>query len=304
MSRTRLFQTSGIGAQEFGHGTEPGWARHSVRAANRATLKERRARSDAPYLGAAFSLTELLVVVAILGLLAVTQLPALTRAKAPVKFTQCMNNLRQMGQATILYKADNNDCYPYGYRIQMYNVTNSYGWPMELLRYLGGYKTNAQPEVYVCPSVTSPPDPSYAFQVHYQANRSLLSDNDDRDAPFRGSQVRKPAIYWMFMDKAPNGMCSIRPSGLGNPVLLAWNYPPGSPELRRHNGGACSAAADGHVEWLRTPPYLADSKTSPLNFLELGDCAEGVNPSSTWARGVPHNGTRVKLWCRYNQKGF
>jgi hypothetical protein len=65
-----------------------------------------------------------------------------------------------------------------------------------------------------------------------------------------------------------------------------------------------SAAAGGRAEWLRTPPYLADSKTKPLNFPELGGCAGGVNPASSWIRDNPPNGTRVKLWCHYNQAGF
>jgi hypothetical protein len=42
----------------------------------------------------------------------------------------------------------------------MSSVSEPYGWPMELLRYLGGYETNVQPQVYVCPSVTAPPDPN------------------------------------------------------------------------------------------------------------------------------------------------
>jgi prepilin-type N-terminal cleavage/methylation domain-containing protein/prepilin-type processing-associated H-X9-DG protein len=55
---------------------------------------------------AAFSLTELLVVIAILALLTATQLPALGRAKVPVKHTQCMNNLRQLGMALQIHVAD------------------------------------------------------------------------------------------------------------------------------------------------------------------------------------------------------
>jgi len=50
------------------------------------------------------SLTKLLVVIAVLALLATTQLSALTRAKAPVKFTQCQNNCRQIGQATHYFR--------------------------------------------------------------------------------------------------------------------------------------------------------------------------------------------------------
>jgi len=127
----------------------------------------------------------------------------------------------------------------------------------------------------------------------------LVSDVDNTVQPIRGSRVRKPAIYWMFMEKSPSGSPNIKPGGLGNPVLLYWNYPPGSPEYRRHNNGMTSVAADGHVEWLRTPPYLANSRTIPNNFLELGDVASSNN-SGSW----PGNGPRVKLWCRYNITGF
>jgi prepilin-type processing-associated H-X9-DG protein len=175
---------------------------------------------------------------------------------------------------------------------------------MQLSRYLGGYKPNVHPTAYICPSVVDPPDPAWAFQLHYLANRSLLSDTDDRDTAIHGAQVRKPAIYWMFIERGPSDYyASTRSAGLAT-ALSIWNYPPGSPAYRRHSGGMTSAAIDGHVEWLRTPPYLADSHTAPLNFVELGDCAEGINPATTWTRDNPHNGLRVKLWSRYNQRGF
>jgi prepilin-type processing-associated H-X9-DG protein len=215
-----------------------------------------------------------------------------------------MNNVRQIAQASLLYKADNNDTYPYGDRIDMGTVTKAYGWPMQLLRYMGGYKAGVQPGGFICPSVTDTPNTNYAFQEHYQANRQLLRDIYEEITPgvsvqVRGSQVRNPAMYWMFIEKAPWAVCNIRGNGLGN-TLLSWNIPNGSPEYRRHNGGTTSAAADGHVEWLRTPPYRPGA-AAPLNFLELGDCNEGVNPCSTWCLDEPDNGTRVKLWSRYSQ---
>jgi prepilin-type N-terminal cleavage/methylation domain-containing protein/prepilin-type processing-associated H-X9-DG protein len=60
---------------------------------------------------AAFTLTELLVVIAILALLAATQLLA-TRANVPVKHTQCMNNLRQLGMALQIHVSDTRE-FPY-----------------------------------------------------------------------------------------------------------------------------------------------------------------------------------------------
>lgn len=248
---------------------------------------------------AAFTLTELLVVIAVLTLLAATQLPALTRAKAPVKHTQCMNNLRRIGQATMVYKDDNLDAYPFGNRVTgsgigTGSVLDPSGWPVQLTRYLGGYGSTNQPPAYVCPNENGVAG-GWAFQVHYAANRYLLSDVADLPQAILGSQVRKPSLFWAFIEKHPSQICSMRSGSLANPILAAWNVPPGSPELRRHNGGMSSVAADGHVEWLRTPLYQPGSPP-PANFMELGDCANGSNPASSWL-----NGDRVKLYTRYQQ---
>ncbi len=59
----------------------------------------------------AFTLTELLVVLGTLGILAVLLLPALASSTQPgsAKAFQCLNNMRQMAQAWTLYAEDNHD---------------------------------------------------------------------------------------------------------------------------------------------------------------------------------------------------
>ena len=56
-----------------------------------------------------FTLVELLVVVAIIGILASMLLPSLARARSTAILKVCMNNLRQVGIASALYSGDEND---------------------------------------------------------------------------------------------------------------------------------------------------------------------------------------------------
>ena len=59
----------------------------------------------------AFTLIELLVVIAIIAILAALLLPALSQAKQKAQAAQCLNNLKQIGLAGMMYAGDNNDTF-------------------------------------------------------------------------------------------------------------------------------------------------------------------------------------------------
>ncbi|HEY3269130.1 MAG TPA: prepilin-type N-terminal cleavage/methylation domain-containing protein [Armatimonadota bacterium] len=61
----------------------------------------------------AFTLIELLVVIAIIAILAALLFPVYTRSRDRAIQTQCVSDLRQLGQGVLLYRQDFDDRFPY-----------------------------------------------------------------------------------------------------------------------------------------------------------------------------------------------
>jgi prepilin-type N-terminal cleavage/methylation domain-containing protein len=84
----------------------------------------------------AFALTELMVVIALLGILVALLLPAIQAARESSRGTSCRHNLKQIGLALINYESIHN-CFPKGVegRFPAMSAQPSYGfsWWIQIL---------------------------------------------------------------------------------------------------------------------------------------------------------------------------
>jgi prepilin-type N-terminal cleavage/methylation domain-containing protein/prepilin-type processing-associated H-X9-DG protein len=99
-----------------------------------------------------FTLVELLVVVAIVGILAATLLPALSRAKAKSLRISCVCNLKQVGVAFRTWALDHNDRYPMQVSVTNGGTMELIGSPLVYASFAVMSNELSTPKVLFCPA--------------------------------------------------------------------------------------------------------------------------------------------------------
>ena len=195
----------------------------------------------------AFTLIELLVVIAILGILAALLLPALGRAKDRAKAAFCLSNLRQWGQATMLYAAGHDDFLPRDGSPSPSDTDTNVGWYIQLPQELGLPRYHDMPwrkepgveplrSIWICPANSRRSNGHNLF--HYCLNEHV-NGTGAFNRPIKHSTLQRPnAVVWLF----DNGK-------------LAAVAQQNNVHTNLHNHGAQFVFLDGHARRFRNLDY-------------------------------------------------
>ncbi len=213
----------------------------------------------------AFTLLELLAVIATIAILASLLLPVLSKAKIKAQRTQCFANLRQLGYAWSMYLEENS-----GYLVQSYPTNNPEAWvqgnmriPSEatnasLLAQGKLYPYNQSVGVYHCPADQGVPIGNGVLpNLRSYSMNCFMGGRDPDIAAYpnmaaanysyytKDSDIARPSQMWVMLDEDERSIDD--GSFLTDPSGHVWFDIPAM-SAHRHNYSFTLVFADSHSE--------------------------------------------------------
>ena len=238
-----------------------------------------------------FTLIELLIVIAIIAILASLLFPSLGKAKARSQSVACLNNLKQLVTAWVLYADDHHDTLPPNLwdGVNPGSIPGSWvlgdAWydttPSNIVQGVL-FKYTQAPGIYRCPSDRStiqgnnhlPRVRSYSLNSTLGGSRDATAESTyNRVFRFKHGQIDRPppTRVFCFLDTSEKTIAG-GAFWVWHPVVYPnkkeWITIPSD----RHNRGANLSFADGHVEhWRWKWTKNGDSGSVAVNAFDLED---------------------------------
>jgi type II secretory pathway pseudopilin PulG len=233
----------------------------------------------------AFTRLELIVVLACVCLLGLVALPMLGRSHSAGCESVCMNNLRNLGRAMLVYSDQNRSYVPEegNIGVTVFNVANSDAWynlavlpeypAMKALYLTNNYPLPASGTIYSCPAAQLPvagqPSIAWAYFMYAENARACVNKGTTPRNQTRISAVPRPSSTILMAEVNDDDYFANSGVPANSAVLAQYT-------AARHDGFGIFSMMDGSVRVFSTNDYSHNSTTAAQEWYSNGtDASSG-----------------------------